>query len=86
MTKEITKLEGSLEDKIVSLITWLDHNLTKKHWDDDDYMRRFGNRSAQQIINDGDTGYMGSCHDYTIVALYILGRNNIETEFVVETL
>ena len=66
-------------------VSWVDSNVQRVRWDNDQIREKFANRTVRQIVGDGDTCYMAPCLDLTLVAQERLKANEgYSTEFVIE--
>ncbi|OGI67918.1 hypothetical protein A2738_03670 [Candidatus Nomurabacteria bacterium RIFCSPHIGHO2_01_FULL_42_15] len=78
--------EGNLEQKINSLVLWINERVKRKQWSNEEIAEKFVKRNAEQILADGDTGFMNPCSDLTLVALALLKKNGFKSTLVVEKL
>ena len=77
-------LAGTFEEKVVEAVEWIDTHIERRRWTNEEIAAKFGQRSAQQILEEGETCYMGPCLDLTLPTLIVLKRNNLDVNFVVD--
>ncbi len=77
-------LGGTLEEKVVSAVDWIGTHIERKQWTNEEIAAKFGQRSARQILEEGETCYMGPCLDLTLPTLLVLKRNNLPVNFIVD--
>ncbi len=79
-------LRGTLEQKVETLVDWIDEHVSRTRWSDEKIDDNFGRRSTRQILSDGEACYMNPCADLTLVAYAIMRRNGINPTMIVEEL
>ncbi|MDO8555718.1 MAG: hypothetical protein Q7R96_00915 [Nanoarchaeota archaeon] len=62
----IPTFHGTPREQIPHWVNYIDHAVQRKCWSNEDYKKKAGQRSAHQILIEGDTGYMGACYDLTL--------------------
>ncbi len=65
-------------------IEWVQQNIRLQRWDPSEYSKKYGNRSAEEIIERGETNYLGPCIDLTTVLLYRLRTAGFDPVLVVQ--
>ncbi len=83
---ELPILSGTLEEKVKSLIIWIDDNVSRNQWNNSAVDQNFGRRSIRKILSDGNTCYMNPCADLTFVAYAVMKNNSMNPVIVVEEL
>lgn len=83
---ELEIFTGNLESRINQLVQWINARVHKKQWSNEEILEKFTKRSAQQILTEGDTGFMNSCSDLSLVAWALLKKNGLDPTLVVEKL
>jgi hypothetical protein len=78
--------EGDLESRMGKLVSWINARVKRKQWSNEEIAAKFAKRDAKKILTDGDTGFMNSCSDLTLVAWALLKKNGFKPTLVVEKL
>lgn len=63
---------------------WTDKNIKRIYWTNEEIDKWFGKRSIKEIIKNGTTCFMNPCFDLTLVSVYLLNKNKIKNNLVVE--
>ena len=79
-------LHGTLEEKIGSLISWIDEKVSRVQWSNDEIDDVFGRRDIRQILSDGNTCYMNPCADLSLVAYAVMKKNNMSPVMIIDEL
>ncbi|MEM4230382.1 MAG: hypothetical protein QXF25_00695 [Candidatus Pacearchaeota archaeon] len=69
-----------------SIVSEIDLRVKRVQWTNEQIEQKFAQRSALEIIGDGDTFFMGPCLDFSLVAYEIMQREGIKPVLVVESL
>ncbi|MDP9249056.1 MAG: hypothetical protein M3M85_00900 [bacterium] len=76
--------EGDMESKMNQLVSWIDKRVKRKQWNNEEIAKKFARRNTKEILKDGDTGFMNSCNDLTLVAYALLKKNGFKPALVVQ--
>lgn len=81
---EISKIQEAdkLNQAIDYTIKFVNNNVKKKEWTNEEIDEKLGRRSIKQIIQDGDTCYMASCLDTSLVAMVVLSAKGMDPVFL----
>lgn len=67
-----------------AIALWIDKKIKRVFWTNDEIDSWFGRRSTKEIIQNGTTNFMNPCFDLTLVSSYLLTKNKIKNNFVIE--
>lgn len=54
------------------------------YWTNEEIEKYFGNRSTQEIIQNGTTCFMNPCLDLTLVSAYLMSSRRVEHDLIIE--
>lgn len=80
----VPAFEGELSDVVGNIVSWVDKSVERKIWTNDELEEKFGRRSAYDILEEGDTHYMGPCLDLTLPALEAVKQSVAMPSLVIE--
>lgn len=66
------------------IVIWTDLNIERAKWSNRAIERQLGRRTANQIIQSGNTCYMNPCLDLTLVAAAIAQINGVPHTLIIE--
>ncbi|HVY01531.1 MAG TPA: hypothetical protein VHA12_02090 [Candidatus Nanoarchaeia archaeon] len=83
-SKNFPMIDSQGEAFLEEVVLWTDLNIERKKWSNRDIERKLGRRTAQEVINSGNTCYMNPCLDLTLVAAATAQINGIPHTLVIE--
>lgn len=86
MSKEIPVFSGSEIERIKKCVKWVKKNVKLKRWPDKRVEKEWSVRTPKQVLESGQTFYMGNCLDRTTVFLEVLKKNNFSPTMVLQIL
>ncbi len=71
---------------VVKEIRWVQRNIHLERWTPDDFHRKYWRRTPEQVVQSGETNFLGPCMDLTIVMLDRLKKKGYNPELLVQEL
>jgi hypothetical protein len=69
---------------LLEIARQIDKQVRRIRWTNEELEEKFGRRSANQILAEGNTFYMNSCMDLTLASILLAQRKGLNPDLVIE--